>query len=221
MARSTSSFRMLPRPWDPSALHSGETKTGHFTCGCCGLATAGRSFFWNNDRRGSGRVCAVCDILQNLTRPAIEREAVLVWWPEFPQTRIMTLTRCAHQTLIGALGDDGASRDTAWHRIIDAIAAGADAGMIPMRCQPSVSVLRALHARSGEARRRLETTSPRQLATALLMANRSEPQTEASIAGLLEGLRILPLGRLYDGATDIYPALLREWTGAVPSHSTL
>ncbi|CAM2924307.1 hypothetical protein CFR75_11285 [Komagataeibacter xylinus] len=221
MARSTSSFQILPRPWDPSALSSGEAVPGHFTCACCGLATTGRSYFWNNDRRGSGRVCAVCDILQNLTRPAIEREAVLVWWPEFPQTRIMTLVRCAHQTLIGALGDDGTGRNTAWHRLIDAIATGADAGMIPVRCQAPVSVLRALQARSVEARRRLETTSPRLLATALLMANRSEPQTEASIANLLKGLRILPLGRLYDGATDIYPALLREWNNAGPAHAIL
>lgn len=220
MTHSPTLFQMLPRPWDPSILNSGEVAPGNFTCACCGLATVGRSFLWNDDRRGSGRVCAVCNILQNLTRPAIEHEAVLIWWPEFPQTRIMTLTRCAHQMLIQALGDDRTPRNTAWHRLISAITTGEQTDMIPVRCQAPLSVLRAFHRRSSEAQRRLETTSPRQLATALLMANRSEPQTKASIANLLKGLRLLPLGRLYDGTTDIYPELLREWTQAGPAPST-
>ncbi|WP_239020464.1 hypothetical protein [Novacetimonas pomaceti] len=77
-------------------------------------------------------------------------------------------------------------------------------------------MLRALHARTAEARRRLETTSPRLLATALLMANRADPQIDASATTLMDGIRLLPLGRLHNGPTDIYPALVREWLDADP-----
>ncbi len=215
MARLTQSFRLLPRPWDPSAPGTGEMgEPGLFTCACCGLITPGRRFPWHGD--GPGPVCALCNILQDPTRPAIEREAVLIWWPKLPQTRIMTLTRCAHQTLIQTLGNGPNGQDIVWHRAMDAIASGSDTAMMPAQCKSALAVLRALHARTTEARRRLETTSPRLLATALLMANRADPQINESATALMDGIRLLPLGRLYDGATDVYPALVREWLDADP-----
>ncbi|WP_223846641.1 MULTISPECIES: hypothetical protein [Komagataeibacter] len=128
----------------------------------------------------------------------------------------MTLTRCAHQTLMQTLGNGPNGQDAVWHRAIDAIASGADTAMMPAQCKSALAVLRALHARTAEARRRLETTSPRLLATALLMANRAAPQINESATALMDGIRLLPLGRLYDGATDVYPALVRQWLDTDP-----
>ncbi|MDT8873225.1 hypothetical protein RAA17_24335 [Komagataeibacter rhaeticus] len=104
----------------------------------------------------------------------------------------MTLTRCAHQALMQTLGNGPNGQDSVWHRAMDAIASGSDTAMMPAQCKSALAVLRALHARTTEARRRLETTSPRLLATALLMANRADPQINESATALMDGIRLFP-----------------------------
>jgi len=206
-------FRILPRPWQPVVAEVGDV--GPYTCACCALLTTGARFSWH-DAHGTLPVvvCPVCDLLQNLNRPGIESEAALIWWPENTQADLMTLTRMAHQTLLASISGQADKDRALWQRVVMALNTETEPGPLPVAARGPLAILRALRARSEEARRRLLTTSPRHLATALLMADTTQFQVAENVAALWQGLRLLPLGHLYAGATDIYPSLLRAWLTA-------
>jgi len=179
------------------------------------MPTTGARFLWHETQAAvPAFVCPVCDLLQNLNRPGIECEATLIWWPENTQAHLMTLTRMAHQTLLASISGQADKDRALWQRVATALNTETEAGPLPIAARGPLAVLRALRDRSAEARRRLLTTSPRHLATALLMADTTQLQVAENVTALWQGLRLLPLGHLYAGATDIYPSLLRAWLTA-------
>ena len=68
----------------------------------------------------------------------------------------------------------------------------------------------ALGARGSAAANRLGTDRPSELASAFY---RLSPAAYAHRAKLLDGVRLLPLGRFYDGGRDVYPAIVESWCG--------
>ncbi len=81
---------------------------------------------------------------------------------------------------------------------------------------PAWAALHALRGRAAAAQDRLGTASPLDLAAALLGVERATPARGPT---LLRGLRLLPLGRLYQEGRDVYPQVLDAWAAlaAAPS----
>jgi hypothetical protein len=66
----------------------------------------------------------------------------------------------------------------------------------------------ALCARAGAAASRLGTDRPSELSGALCHLS---PAAHANRAKLLDGVRLLPLGRFYAGNKDVYPEIVDSW----------
>ena len=173
-------------------------------CRFCGLLTAGwqEDFHLNGDHHDAApanvvTACPLCHLCQHLDRPAIEREAALVWLPELSQAAVIALARQVHL----ALREHGEPAHMERGR--------------PVRNAPSLhpawAAFEALRARARPAEERLGAASPRDLAAALVGLS---PRARSSSDALLRGLRLLPLGRLFRDQQDVYPAMLNDWAEA-------
>jgi intracellular multiplication protein IcmJ len=138
--------------------------------------------------------CALCDLVQNLIRPRIDDEACIVWVPELSQPALNVTIRHVHL----ALRAHGERVET------DAKPTKAT-GMIPSLYHTA----QALLVRRREASSRLGTSCPSELADALL---RLPPDAYGRRDKLLGGARLLPLGRVFTGTTDIYPEIVDSWS---------
>ena len=193
-----------PSAWNADTAEDGRrqaTADGGSLCAFCDQPTRGWSetFHLNDNHLDQGQTnlavsCPLCHLAQHLNRPDIEREAVLIWLPEMAQAAISALVRRIHLSchacgLATAFADlPGSSHNAAAGR--------------------PRAAYRALHERVDAAALRLGTSSPRELGAALLDLRADDIQKRA---GLLGGLRLLPLGRLFRSGRDIYPEILRSW----------
>ena len=137
--------------------------------------------------------CVLCYLCRHLEGPCIDVEAALVWLPEMSQPALNVTMREIHLQL-RALGED-------LH----------DAGRLrldtPERCR-LYHARSALSARAAAAASRLGTDKPSELAGALC---RLSPGAYANRAKLLDGVRLLPLGRFFAGNNDVYPEIVDSW----------
>lgn len=143
---------------------------------------------------GSGVACCVlCGLVQTLSRPRVDEEAQLIWLPELSQPALNALTRRMHIGLHchGEGLKTGAQPSTA-------------AGDLPTLYRAG----QALLARRGEAETRLGTSHPSALADALL---RLSPAGFKRRDTLLGGLRLLPMGKLFESDGDVYPEIVASW----------
>jgi hypothetical protein len=140
--------------------------------------------------------CVLCGLVQNLGRPRVDEEARLIWLPELSQSALNALARRIHIGLHshGERLEIGAQPSTA-------------AGDLPTLYQAG----QALLARKGEAETRLGTSDPSHLADALL---RLSPAGFKRRDTLLGGVRLLPMGKLFDAAGDVYPQIVDSWQRA-------
>lgn len=137
--------------------------------------------------------CALCGLAQHLGRPRINEEARLVWVPEMSQAALNVVMRRIHTGLRG-LGE-----------------------RLETGTQPSLAVgdrtllyhgQQGLLERTREAEVRLGSSDPRHLADALV---RLSAGAFARRDALLGGARLLSMGRLFEGGTDIYPDIVDSW----------
>jgi intracellular multiplication protein IcmJ len=139
--------------------------------------------------------CVLCYLCRHLERPRIDEEAAVVWLPEMSQPALNVTMREIHLQLreFGEeLYDVGRLRlDT------------------PERCR-LYHARSALSARAQAAASRLGTDKPSELAGALC---RLSPGAYANRAKLLDGVRLLPLGRFYAGNKNVYPEIVDSWRG--------
>ncbi|MCB8883046.1 hypothetical protein ACELLULO517_22550 [Acidisoma cellulosilytica] len=143
-----------------------------------------------------GEDCVLCALVQNLVRPRIDEEACIVWVPELSQPAVNVMIRRVHLTL------------RAHKERVETDAKPTKAvGIIPALYH----VAQALLDRRREAAARLGTSSPSELADALL---RLPADAYSGRDRLLGGARLLPLGRLYDGSSDIYPEIVDSWAAS-------
>ncbi len=144
----------------------------------------------NQDCGISASSCPLCHLTQHLERPEIDREATLIWLPEVTQGVLNALVWDIHLTL-------------AKHGrplCLDRLSFSA-----PPPARVAASAYAALKDRGLAALRRIGTTSPRDLAEALL---RLSPSSYDRRAELLGGARLLPLGRFLWNGRDVYPQLV-------------
>jgi len=137
--------------------------------------------------------CALCFLCHHLERPRIDEEATLVWLPEMSQPALNVTMREIHFQL-RALGEDL-----------------YDAGRLRLDTPERLRLYyarSALGARGTAAETRLGTDKPSELGGALC---RLSPAAYANRAKLLNGVRLLPLGRFYAGNKDVYPEIVDSW----------
>jgi hypothetical protein len=169
-------------------------RSDELRCSFCGM----RSGRWQALAAAPGRAregttaCVLCFLCRHLERPRIDEEAALVWLPEMSQPALNVTMREVHMQL-RTLGED----------LYDAGRLRLDT---PERLRPYYA-RSALCARAA-AVSRLGTDRPRELAGALC---RLSPAAYANRAKLLDGVRLLPLGRFYAGNKDVYPEIVDSW----------
>jgi intracellular multiplication protein IcmJ len=139
--------------------------------------------------------CVLCYLCRHLERPRIDEEAAVVWLPEMSQPALNVTMREIHLQL-RELGED----------LYDAGRLRLDT---PERCR-LYHARSALSARAAAAASRLGTDKPSELAGALC---RLSAGAYANRAKLLDGVRLLPLGRFYAGNKDVYPEIVDSWRG--------
>ena len=201
-----------PSAWNPAGVPGwggGQATPADATCRFCDLDAAGRQEAFhldgNHGNPAPGNVvsaCPLCHLCQHLDRPTIRQEAALIWLPELSQAAVIALVRSAH-LILRAHGEPP----------------HMDRGR-PVRrtatLAPAWAALHALRGRAAAAKDRLGTASPLDLAAALLGLERTIP---ARGPILLHGLRLLPLGRLYQNKLDVYPQVLDAWAALAPAPS--
>ena len=192
----------IPEPRQPSSRGAGppgETlnNSHELRCPFCGMRSDGWqrfgvSLYRNHD---GAAACVLCYLCRHLERPRIDEEAALVWLPEMSQPALNVTMREIHLQL-RALGED----------LYDAGRLRLDT---PERCR-LYHARSALSARASAAASRLGTDKPSELAGALC---RLSAGACANRAKLLDGVRLLPLGRFYAGNKDVYPEIVDSWRG--------
>lgn len=161
-------------------------------CVFCGFGARG----WieppaSHDRRREP-ACVLCRLTQDLLRPEIDREAVLIWLPEMTQGALIAIARGVHF----ALAKHGLRPDA------ERLLASAPAGALS-----AFSAFAALKERSAAAKERLGSAFPSELGEALVEAGDA---VYGHREALLSGVRLLPLGRFYRDGRDVYPDLLAQ-----------
>jgi len=168
-------------------------------CAFCGLPSARcqmQSFAKQKKREesaGAFPACPLCALPQHLERPWIDDEAALVWLPEMSQQAINVMMREIHGQ-IRALGEDLQA---------DRIFRGRSAQLRSLHYARVV-----LAERIQPAIDRVGIGSSRELGLALLELS---PAAYARRAALLGGLRLMPLGRFFDGDRDVYAEIVDSW----------
>jgi intracellular multiplication protein IcmJ len=140
-----------------------------------------------------GPSCVACTLVRRLDRPRIDEEACIVWLPEMTQAALVCLVREMHCQM-RATGDGFDAQ-------------GAAVVLTPER--------RALyHARTAlfeSARLATEyvgTNRPSELAQLLTRISRTAYQHRQELLG---GVRVVPCGRFFVGAADVYPDVVDSW----------
>jgi len=164
-------------------------------CAFCGMHSGCWQRFVAPARRSHDCVaaCVLCYLCRRLERPRIDEEAALVWLPEMSQPALNVTMREIHIQL-RAFGED-------LH----------DAGRLRLNMPERLRLYyarSALSARAAAVAGRLRTDKPSELAGALC---RLSPGAYANRAKLLDGVRLLPLGRYYAGNKDVYPEIVDSW----------
>jgi|HubBroStandDraft_2_1064218.scaffolds.fasta_scaffold245311_2 intracellular multiplication protein IcmJ len=164
-------------------------------CAFCGMRSGCWQRFVAPARRSHDCVaaCVLCYLCRHLERPRIDEEAALVWLTEMSQPALNVAMREIHLQL-RALGEDL-----------------YDAGRLRLDTPERLRLYyarSALSARAQAAASRLGTDKPSELAGALC---RLSPGAYANRAKLLDGVRLLPLGRFYAGNKDVYPEIVDSW----------
>ncbi len=181
---------------DPALSYDPAKPSGSIVaCAFCGVAVgrwAGRGQI-PHGLHSFAPACALCSLPEHLERPRIDEEAALVWLPEISQPALNATMREIHVCL-QALGEDVHAeavfrkRETALTNLYYARAILAD--------------------RREAAEARVGTASPRELGLAMLELSSA---AYARRGALLDGLRLLPLGRFFEGDEDVYPEIVGFW----------
>jgi hypothetical protein len=174
---------------------AGEAPAGF--CAFCGFAGPGAARFISTTAHDGTAVkqtaCLLCAAIQDLGRPTIDYEALVIWMPEISQAALNRLVRGLQITLLTDVKSPA----------FPAPQAGIGG--------PATALYRVLAARQEGAVGRVGTASPSLLARAA-----AGLQQEARHARRLvpTGLRVLHLGRHFAGGRDIYPDAVRQWASS-------
>jgi len=187
------------------------------TCRFCGFHAAGWQEVVSPDAGADSlspdtlaTACLLCAAVQQLDRPTATQEVLVIWMPEMAQAVLNAVVRGIHL----AMHEDDESPVLGSRPRQDTPAVGAPGGDDAPRA-----------ARREAAKLHIGTSSPRELAAALLEMS---PASYGRRAALLGGVRVLHRGRHSRDGQDVYPEILAGWAAAaspeapaVPAFPTL
>ncbi len=156
----------------------------------------------HNDNREENLVtaCGFCHAVQHIGLTGKNKEAILAWIPEIPQWQLHHIVR---SILIVCRWADGIEAEKTQRpdvvRSAVAMAQGARALETKLR------------SRAAEAEARFITSDPLELGTVLQQMANEHPAEYDRRAELLQGLRLLPLGRKIQNGKDAMPEILDSW----------
>lgn len=176
----------------------------NYTCIGCGF----RSLKWqevhhvdddhhNNDINNLATVCSFCHSCQHIGFAGINKEAVLIWMPEFTQADINHIVRTAlvaerwFLNMKEDIGSEIQKLRQARHL--------SEAGQ---------NIRNALEERQGEVQSRLGTSDPAELADALLQL---DDHIYDQRDRFLSGVRLLPLGKRVVAGDDKMKQMTQHW----------
>jgi intracellular multiplication protein IcmJ len=172
------------------------------TCRFCGVLTSTRHepFHLNGDHADNRHenlvyACTLCHLAQHLDEAEATDGATLAWLPEFPQPVLTAVLRNISSLL--------ANRSSTRRPTLATLGAQR--------------MLAALQRRSEDAHLVVGTSSAATLGAALLAL---EPAAYRERAHLLDGIRLLPTGRLIRSGKDRFPELLRQWQEPATTSAT-
>ncbi len=179
------------------------------TCRFCGFHAAGSQEVVTLDAAGVApspdilaTACLLCAAVQQLDRPTAGQETLVIWMPEIAQAVLNVLVRGIHLALC---------------REEEAPVLGSRPRQDTPTTRAAWSAYDALAARREAAELHIGTSSPRELAAALL---EMAPASYSRRAALLGGVRVLHRGRHIRDGQDAYPKILASWAAATSPEST-
>jgi hypothetical protein len=180
--------------WFPGEMEARGQISG--VCRFCGQPAVVRQEPISCTEAGSKRAkdaaapaCAFCQLVRHLERPAIDREASLIWLPEMTQA---ALNRVAWRVFRILVPERNKVEGVSPARTGKEPAAGAAA------------LHQALRELACVAAKELGTSSPSELGEVLL---KLPSESYARRARSLGGIRLLPLGLFFVGGRDVFASL--------------
>ena len=187
------------------------------TCRFCGFHAAGSQEVVPLDAAALppspdtlATACLLCAAVQQLDRPTAGQETLVIWMPEMAQAVLNALVRGIHLALC---------RDD------ESPVLGSRPRQDTPTTRAAWSAYDALAARREAAELHIGTSSPRELAAALLEMSSASYSRRAALLG---GVRVLHRGRHIRDGQDVYPKILAGWAAdtspeatAVPAFPTL
>ena len=160
-----------------------------FTCRFCGFQSRKYQrttrFSADNQEDQTVTVCTFCEQCVGLERVAVIGAGALIWLPEIEQP---ALNHMARAIFVAKAGEDPFATD-------------------------AVRALDTLLARRTEAKKRIGTADPLELATVLYES--LDDATYKNAAARLEGIRFLPFDkyivRIKNRDTNLFPDMIRYW----------
>ena len=174
-------------------------RDGH-ACRFCGLACGpwAEILHRNGDHADDdldnlATACPACHACQHLGRDGADQEYLVVWLPHLTQAALNHLARGIHRIL----ADHGEPAHMAEPPSQDTPA-----------LRSAYAAYRELAACASIAQAGMGTSSPRMVGEALLGL---PPSASSRAAALVDGLRLLPRGRVFRNGADVYPECLKCW----------
>jgi hypothetical protein len=146
--------------------------------------------------------CLLCAAVQQLDRPTAGQETLVIWMPEMAQAVLNALVRGIHLAL---------------HTDDESPVLGSRPRQDTPTTRAAWSAYDALAARREAAELHIGTSSPRELAAALLEMSRASCSRRAALLG---GVRVLHRGRHIRDGQDAYPEILADWAAAASPEAT-
>ena len=166
------------------------------SCQFCGHEAAGwqESLSYRRDSAGEAKdvlaaACALCHLTRHLERPDIDCEAILIWLPELTQAALNRVAWRLYRTL---------ARHGVGFDVVGVAGAGKEQAAGPSALRGELRELAFL------AEKELGTSSPGDLGEVLLNLRFESHERRAQSLG---GIRLLPLGRFFEGGRDVFPGL--------------
>ena len=180
--------------WFPGEMEARGQISG--VCRFCGQPAVVRQEPISCTEAGSKRAkdaaapaCAFCQLVRHLERPAIDREASLIWLPEMTQAALNRVAWRVFRILVPERNKvEGVSP--------------ARTGKEP--AAPAAALHQALRDLAWVAAKELGTSSPSELGEVLL---KLPSESYARRARSLGGIRLLPLGLFFVGGRDVFASL--------------
>jgi len=184
------------------------------TCRFCGFRhTKWQEVHHANDDHADNRLenlitaCPFCHMVQHIGLAGRNEEAVLIWLPEIPQHTLHHLVRTI---LVAQRSAEIVKNDP--RAVAPSVRNAKEAGDV------AKAAMSALRERSSLAEKRLGSCDPLEIGNAMLLL---PDEVYAKRSEIFSGIRLLPLGKRWNGGEDVMAKQIDSWTETGGPYSRL